>query len=111
MNGRVGKEVQALRHRGTGAGRGIRQAAAAVPQDLHLLLGPAALLLELTRLHGGRSPPHRLAGLGVGVDHPPGRLSSPFVLHPHETVVEREVVPDRVLKQRRNTLGRMSFLR
>jgi len=99
VDGRVGEQVEALGHARTGAGGGVE----AVAHRLHLLLDAAASLLELGRLHGGGPPPRAFAGLGVRVDHPPGRLSRPLVLHPHEPVVQRKVVPDRVLQQETQT--------
>lgn len=73
----------------------------AVPQRLDALLGAAASLLELGGLHGGGASPYRLAGLRVRVQHPPGGLARALVLHSHEAVVQGEVVPDGVLRERK----------
>lgn len=35
------------------------------------------------------------------VEHPPGTLPRPFILHPDEATVQRQIVPDRILQQER----------
>lgn len=85
VDGRVREQVEPLGHARAGAGGGVE----AVAQRLHLLLGAAASLLELGRLHGGGAPARALARLGVRVDHPPRRLARALVLHAHEPVVQR----------------------
>ena len=53
---------------------------------------------DLTIIWIAGSSPGRLApSLGVLVDHPPAGFARALVLHPHELVVQREVVPDGVL--------------
>lgn len=50
------------------------------------------------RLWVVRSSPRGLPSrLGLKVDHPPAGLARALVLHPDELVVQRQVVPDRVL--------------
>ena len=60
--------------------------------------GSSTLEGGLTVVWIAGSSPGRLAPrLGVLVDHPPAGFPRALVLHPHELVVEGEVVPDRVL--------------
>jgi len=69
----LGKVIQPLADAAAGRGRGIVEAHhARLTQCLHPLLGPAAPLLVPGRLHGSGTAAHRLAGLGLRVEHPPG---------------------------------------
>lgn len=91
---RVWKYIQSLRHRGTRTRRGVCNT---VSQLFYLLPNASAPLLEFTSFHRGCPSPHRLSRLRIGVDHPPRGFSSTFILNPHEPVVKRQVMPDRIL--------------
>lgn len=65
--------------------------------ELYLLFDASSFLFVFGGLHGGGSPSGRLARFGVRVNHPPGTLARPFVLHPHETVMQRQIVTYRIL--------------
>ena len=63
----------------------------------YLLFDSSALLLVFGCFHGRGSPPGRLARLGVRIDHPPRALARALVLHPHEPVVQRQIMSYRIL--------------
>lgn len=75
---------------------------------VYLFLGctPSALGELAGVVHGGSSASGRLSTLAaLRVEHPPWAFPCPFVLHPHKAAVQREVVPDWVLRETERQWG------
>ena len=78
-------------------------------------LGAGAVLVRLAASSGGRGRCCRVGGCGgvgrVVVEHPPAGLARALVLHAHELAVQRQVVPDGVLKKEKSLLIVLSVAR
>lgn len=69
---------------------------------LFLSRPPSALGVLVAVVHGHGASARCLAHFSaIWIDHPPGALPGALVLHPDEAAVERQVVPDGVLRERK----------